>query len=173
MVVGTFHSVALHFINSTGEELGYTGPLTVLPPDDCLMLLEESAASIGAVVNGKWRVAKSKVARYLQEIELTGDLPDKSLMGTIIKQYDRKMASHNLTSYGSLLRDWYRLILMMPERFEQYKSIYVDECQDLNRIQWSIVSQFKGSMFMVGDPRQAIYKFRGATPELFNLRVSQ
>ncbi|UBH09273.1 helicase-exonuclease AddAB subunit AddA [Macrococcus armenti] len=52
---------------------------------------------------------------------------------------------------------------------EQYHEILVDEYQDTNRVQESIIQAIKqpNNMFMVGDVKQSIYKFRQAEPELF------
>ncbi|WP_414054078.1 helicase-exonuclease AddAB subunit AddA [Macrococcus equi] len=55
----------------------------------------------------------------------------------------------------------------------QYHEILVDEYQDTNRVQESIIQAIKkhpekhGNLFMVGDVKQSIYKFRQAEPELF------
>lgn len=49
---------------------------------------------------------------------------------------------------------------------QQYKSIYVDEFQDTDTLQWQFVQSFQNSTkFLVGDENQAIYAFRGATSE--------
>ncbi|UTH09961.1 helicase-exonuclease AddAB subunit AddA [Macrococcoides canis] len=57
---------------------------------------------------------------------------------------------------------------------QQYKEILVDEYQDTNRVQESIIQAIKrdDNMFMVGDVKQSIYKFRQAEPELFMEKYS-
>lgn len=54
---------------------------------------------------------------------------------------------------------------------EQFKEVMVDEYQDTNQLQESILQQIvsheTGNMFMVGDVKQSIYKFRQADPQLF------
>lgn len=56
---------------------------------------------------------------------------------------------------------------------EHFKEILVDEYQDTNRVQENILSCIKtgcehdGNLFMVGDVKQSIYKFRQADPSLF------
>lgn len=56
---------------------------------------------------------------------------------------------------------------------EHFDEILVDEYQDTNRVQEAIISCIKrgdesdGNLFMVGDVKQSIYKFRQAEPELF------
>lgn len=51
---------------------------------------------------------------------------------------------------------------------ERYREIYIDEYQDTNSVQESIISQFAdNNVFMVGDIKQSIYRFRYANPDLF------
>lgn len=54
---------------------------------------------------------------------------------------------------------------------EKYKYIFVDEYQDSNDIQEKIINSVAravpGNIFMVGDVKQSIYKFRNARPEIF------
>lgn len=51
---------------------------------------------------------------------------------------------------------------------EKYEEILIDEYQDSNLIQEFILNKISnGHMFMVGDVKQSIYKFRQARPELF------
>lgn len=56
---------------------------------------------------------------------------------------------------------------------EQFKEIMIDEYQDINRVQEAIITSLKtggesdGNLFMVGDVKQSIYKFRQADPSLF------
>ena len=62
----------------------------------------------------------------------------------------------------------------------RYRQILVDECQDTNAVQWTILRSWLSvhaaahgadaqapSVFMVGDPKQSIYRFRGADPRVF------
>lgn len=55
----------------------------------------------------------------------------------------------------------------------QFKEIMIDEYQDINRVQEAIILSLKtgdesnGNLFMVGDVKQSIYKFRQADPSLF------
>lgn len=52
---------------------------------------------------------------------------------------------------------------------EKFKAIFVDEYQDSNIIQETIISKISrdNNVFMVGDIKQSIYKFRLAEPEIF------
>ncbi|QRN85424.1 helicase-exonuclease AddAB subunit AddA [Clostridia bacterium] len=52
---------------------------------------------------------------------------------------------------------------------EQYEHVFVDEYQDTSLVQEKIVRRIsrKDNLFMVGDVKQSIYRFRGAAPEVF------
>ena len=54
---------------------------------------------------------------------------------------------------------------------EKYKYVFVDEYQDVNYIQEKIVSAVScGNLFVVGDPKQSIYSFRGCRSDIFEER---
>ena len=55
----------------------------------------------------------------------------------------------------------------------EFKHLLVDEFQDSNAAQWKIIRSLAdlrrgGSLFLVGDPKQSIYQFRGADVSVFN-----
>ena len=55
-----------------------------------------------------------------------------------------------------------------------YDHIFVDECQDVSQVQDAILQAIHGEnscMFMVGDVKQSIYRFRKADPTLFMERL--
>lgn len=78
--------------------------------------------------------------------------------------------------------DGYRKTPLAEELSERYAELLVDECQDINYLQnlifWALAkgSSFlpskqavaeAGNLFMVGDVKQSIYRFRNAVPDLF------
>jgi len=52
---------------------------------------------------------------------------------------------------------------------KKYKYVFVDEYQDINDVQQAIIDMVgsPGNIFAVGDPKQSIYRWRGARPEIF------
>ena len=64
------------------------------------------------------------------------------------------------TRYGDAARDYYR---------RQFRQVMVDEFQDTNPLQFSLVRAFQGDgdLFMVGDVKQAIYRFIGSDIQVF------
>lgn len=69
--------------------------------------------------------------------------------------------------------DTYHMSLAARELSEKYEEVLIDEYQDSNQVQELITSCVAGwakkkkNIFMVGDVKQSIYRFRLARPELF------
>lgn len=55
------------------------------------------------------------------------------------------------------------------EYINKFDYIFIDEYQDSNIVQETLIGKIKreNNLFMVGDVKQSIYKFRLAEPELF------
>ena len=63
---------------------------------------------------------------------------------------------------------------IVSEMREKYKYVFVDEYQDVNSVQESIVSLLAGeNLFLVGDVKQAIYGFRGSKSSFFAEKQKQ
>ncbi|BCB26353.1 double-strand break repair helicase AddA [Sulfurimicrobium lacus] len=63
----------------------------------------------------------------------------------------------------------------------RYSHILLDEFQDTNPLQWQVMQAWLGaygavgsrpSVFLVGDPKQSIYRFRRAEPRLFQIAAA-
>ena len=57
----------------------------------------------------------------------------------------------------------------------RYRRIFVDECQDVSSVQDALIRKLAGkdnTLFMVGDVKQSIYRFRLANPRLFQDRIT-
>ncbi len=66
-----------------------------------------------------------------------------------------------------------QLLMEFPHVQARYRAaafhhVLVDEFQDTNAQQWQLIQALTGSMFVVGDPKQSIYAFRGADVSVFN-----
>jgi ATP-dependent helicase/nuclease subunit A len=93
----------------------------------------------------------------------------------------RERRSAGELSFHDLLVFAHELLISNPEVrrqvSERYSHILVDEFQDTDPLQLKIVTDIArradgdalvpGKLFFVGDPRQSIYRFRGAEPELY------
>ncbi len=59
---------------------------------------------------------------------------------------------------------------------ERFRHILLDEAQDTDDLQFALIESLRGDanvLFVVGDPKQAIYEFRGANPDVFHQAVGR
>ena len=95
-----------------------------------------------------------------------------ALIGDLHKAYQRKKLEKGLLDFNDL--EQYALKILENEEIaevyrENYKYIFVDEYQDSNIVQETILNRIKdvNNLFFVGDVKQSIYRFRLADPGLF------
>ena len=95
------------------------------------------------------------------------------LLNYFIKNYISLKEKNNLIDFNDLNRLMLKLLnndKIKNELQEKYKYIFLDEYQDVSPLQDAILSRVVGKdskVFMVGDVKQSIYGFRGASPEWF------
>jgi superfamily I DNA/RNA helicase len=119
------------------------------------------------------RVTKSKDANALNDGEMLGRCRE---IASVFATVERLLQADNLGTFGhmitkacELLRDDPAVLLREQQRA---RFILVDEFQDANFAQVKILSALAGTernVFAVGDPDQAIYRFRGASSAAFGL----
>ncbi len=99
-------------------------------------------------------------------------LAEKKLeVAGVYSVYEELLAEKNYLDYGDLLLRAVRLLRenddVRQELQNKYRHILVDEYQDINtasRVLLNILADDGGGLWVVGDLRQAIYRFRGAAP---------
>ncbi len=85
--------------------------------------------------------------------------------------YQNEKREENILDFNDL--EHFALQILQDEKIREdikskYKYIFIDEYQDTNGVQESIVNQLANdNLFMVGDVKQSIYGFRGCRPEFF------
>lgn len=95
------------------------------------------------------------------------------LLRRLYEAYDAGLRASLAVDFDDLLLLTYRLFEERPEIAafyrRQYKYICVDEAQDLNDAQYRLLCALCGkeyfNIMMVGDPKQAIFVWNGASPE--------
>jgi DNA helicase II / ATP-dependent DNA helicase PcrA len=119
------------------------------------------------------RVAKSKEAAALTDAEVLGRCQE---ILRVFTQVEDMLRQQNLGTFGHMITRAHDLLcadaqLLARER-EHARFILVDEFQDANFAQIKILQNTAGddsNVFAVGDPDQAIYRFRGASSAAFSL----
>lgn len=99
------------------------------------------------------------------------------LLRRIQSAYRQHKSENSLLDFDDLERITSDLLQdeSVRDRYQdkEFKHLLVDEFQDTNSAQWDIIKSLAsldhgGSMFVVGDPKQSIYQFRGADVSVFN-----
>lgn len=99
----------------------------------------------------------------------------------LLKEYENRMDEEkkrrNMLDFNDIRRQTLRLLVdsdgsptsIAQQYAEEFQAIYIDEYQDVDRVQDLIFRSISKSnnRFMVGDIKQSIYGFRGAEPSLF------
>lgn len=121
------------------------------------------------------RVAKSKKQAELED----GEILDRCReIARVFATVEEMLRAKNLGTFGHMITGAYYLLKNDPALLEEERRrtrfLLVDEFQDANFAQVEILSLLAGeaaNLFIVGDPDQAIYQFRGASSEAFSLFV--
>lgn len=99
------------------------------------------------------------------------------LLKRVQTAYRQHKRDHSLLDFDDLERVTAHLLqdesVRKRYRNVEFKHLLVDEFQDTNELQWEIIQSLAdletgGSLFVVGDPKQSIYQFRGADVSVFN-----
>lgn len=120
---------------------------------------------------------KNSPTKLLKKIRYAKSLPDPLLYlheteQQIFTSYQQHLATEGQYDYEDLIIEANRLLIQnapaAQEYRDQYQFIHVDEFQDLNQPQQALIvqlAQTHTNLFIIGDPNQSIYSFRGAFPD--------
>lgn len=108
--------------------------------------------------------------------ELRESYGDTLYMTGLLREFEEifraKKAERNLVDFDDVMHYAIEILgddMAAAEYRDRFKYIFVDEFQDSNMLQEAIIGRIAGkdNLFMVGDVKQSIYKFRLAEPEIF------
>lgn len=87
-----------------------------------------------------------------------------------LKDYEEILKKHKLITFGQLISHSVEKLKENPEVLANIKYLIVDEYQDINRAQERLIQVIgkNASVFVVGDPRQSIYQWRGSDEKCFD-----
>lgn len=81
----------------------------------------------------------------------------------IAKEVSRQLRSKGLRDFSDQITDSLELFRKKPEMIPEFEHVLVDEFQDVNHVQFEFLKTLSPpNIFAVGDPRQAIYGWRGS-----------
>ena len=186
---GTFHRTALGIVTQYREDQ-HLKPLTLEPSRRRLV----AALAAQLRESGDLKLEEWQLPRVEQEIGwalsqgFNGALYVKSArrlrreaplplsqFAEVLDRYVGLCRSRGVLDFDLLLIEAIALLRDEPNVLASFRhhnrSIYVDEAQDMNPLQFSMLRQMAGDdpdLFCVGDPNQSIYGFNGANPQLLH-----
>ncbi|MDP3970696.1 MAG: UvrD-helicase domain-containing protein [bacterium] len=175
-VVGTFHSICVQILRREIEILGYDTNYVIYDASDSDSLIKKCMKDLGYDT----KVIAPKIIKYMIS-SAKNDLKDVSAYEAEASETIEKTAAHVYSKYqGELQRnnalDFDDLIQLTVKLFQEhpevlkkyqaaFKYILVDEYQDTNHAQYTLVHQLADkhhNICVVGDDFQSIYSWRGA-----------
>lgn len=190
----TFHAFGLQLLQQYGTRIGLKLPLRLLTRMDALLLFRRRAAkmameslnnvhtSMKALSNLLSAVSRAKEEnagpeRWQELVELWQEAnPGQAVPAplrdgqTFYREYQNLLKRNGLVDYGDLQTEALHLFEtpeIADEIRQRYQVVLVDEFQDINYVSGRLVRALdggRGVVWVVGDPRQQIYGFRGASP---------
>lgn len=183
--VGTMHSFCLELLSERGKPVGVEGlPQVFEQYQDRKEILIEAvkqdpllADALASEPNSK-AVAR-KLDQWLASISWLKAHPsalegfDDEIGRRVLEAYDAGLRASGAYDFDDLLLLTCRLLNEYPKIADFYRRLYrficIDEAQDLNEAQYSVLMALCGDSFrnlmMVGDPKQSIYGFNTSSPE--------
>ncbi len=174
--VSTFHAFCADLLRNETDKTGLPPDFTLCSEIDAANIRKEVLAQSGA---GKKIIQKFKKAlpkmKTISVLEAAGDFPEKEI-SSLFEKYQHRLRDLGMLDLDDLevealklLRDHSNVSKALGKK---YPWIFVDEYQDTNPVQVellkAIVRSGSPNMFIIGDPDQAIYGFRGADVRNFH-----
>jgi DNA helicase-2/ATP-dependent DNA helicase PcrA len=177
LTVGTFHSICARLLRKEIAALGYRPDYTIYDTDDQLALIKGVMNELNIDTKKNSPYAQlNKISNAKNELitpeQYQPSIPPEKLTRDVYALYQKALRANNAVDFDDLLMLPVLLFQRFPEVLQKYQSFYrhilVDEFQDTNTAQYVFLKLLAGnrnSLFVVGDPDQSIYRFRGAVPK--------
>jgi DNA helicase-2/ATP-dependent DNA helicase PcrA len=171
---GTFHAISARLLRQYGEAIGVPRDFVIYDVDDQRRLLSRVLTDLN-ISDRLFPVRQ--VLSALDNLKNQGLGPDEApsndyyadIIAKVYRVYSERLRAAHATDFGGLLLEALRLCReptpareMLATRFDH---VLVDEFQDTNSVQYGFVrflAARSGSITVVGDEDQSIYKWRGA-----------
>ena len=175
--ISTIHSLCVRILREDIPALGWPRNFTVLDADDQKSILKEAYKEFGAdaqtfpfaslldyISNNK--AAEIDPGRAMAIAGgFSGDRKKAQIYGYYVKRQEQLFAldfDDLILKTVRIFRDFSEILAKWQRKF---RYIHVDEFQDIDQVQYRLICQLTGddnSLYVVGDPDQTIYTWRGA-----------
>lgn len=167
---GTFHSICLAMLRKAGYEV------RIASGQELEELAQEVLEELEQRDGLKVKFTPGELLEYAskERAEQIEKYADGKEAGTAAALFIQRMRERSLYDFDSLLTEALRLLLEGNEAARRFCSrfnyLLVDEFQDISPIQYRLIREWNRDgkeLFVIGDPDQSIYGFRGAAPGCF------
>ena len=180
-MISTIHSLCVRILREDIGVLGYPRNFTIMDEDDQKSVVKEACKALdiemqknaaGAFVN---YISNNKTAEITPEEAMTmaGSYKADIAKAKVYEYYVRRQKEMKALDFDDLILTTVQIFRKYDEVREKwqrrYDYILVDEFQDIDNIQYTLIRQLAGeenSVYVVGDPDQTIYTWRGADVDI-------
>ena len=168
--VGTFHAICLDLVSELSPEVRPT--------------IVDRASALALVIDILPAGHAMKASAIVRDISLLKAGGPRAMAGaapefqSVFNEYQRRLARFNAMDFDDILLGALQTLQRDEASAQQVRRrfghLLVDEFQDINEVQYLLIRQWaaiNGELFVIGDPNQAIYGFRGASPRYFDALV--
>ena len=179
---GTFHSVGARLLRDYAPRIGLNPAFTIHDREDSADLMNLVRHELGLAESGKRFPRKHTcLSIYSAVVNTLAPLPDvlqarhpwcsdfEDDLRRLFRAYVEAKQAQHVLDYDDLLLYWAQMAQVPELALEigaRFSHVLVDEYQDTNALQASIIRALKPTgqgVTVVGDDAQSIYAFRGAT----------
>lgn len=172
--LGTFHAMCARILRQEAEHLPISSNFVIFDDNDQQRVVKAAIRALD--LNEKLYRSVSvhaAISRAKNELIFPKDFPQQTYREEVIKRiyqhYQTALQNSNAVDFDDLLLWTAHLLAEVPEVREKYaqrfRFILVDEFQDTNLAQYTLLKHLASvhhNIFVVGDPDQSIYRWRGA-----------
>lgn len=177
MWIGTFHSICVRILRRYIDRIGFDKSFVIFDSSDQRALVKECLKTLN--IDDKMfsdRGVLSEISNAKNEmlepesykLRTNGDFR-KEKISNIYDLYQKRLKENNALDFDDIINFTIKILMENPDVLEhyseQFKYVLVDEYQDTNKAQFTLVSMIAsryGNITVVGDNDQGIYSFRGA-----------
>ena len=175
--ISTIHSLCVRILREDIQTMGWPRNFTVMDADDQKTVLKEAYKKLnidaqrypyGSLLD---YISNNKTAEISVEYAYTlaGSFSGEKTKAQVYEYYMKRQNELLALDFDDLILWVVRMFRKYPEVLakwqNRYRYIHVDEFQDIDQIQYTLIKQLAGtenSLYVVGDPDQTIYTWRGA-----------
>lgn len=163
--IGTFHGICQEILKASGEAF-------VLADEGAAVEIAGEAAACLGIKEKPAKVQQmiSRKRTALDEGKISGFFEEPSWLDQAVKLYEERLAAFHGMDFDDLLLKALQLSENEETVLKGFTYLLVDEFQDISPLQYRLIQAWgrKGrEVFIIGDPDQAIYGFRGADAKSF------